>query len=92
MQQSAVPYGILMSIGSCWVLGFFIMITLAACMNPDPTHLLESPFGQPMAQIYYDSVGKKGALGLDDTFFSLYSGSWDFRLYVAFIYITSERL
>lgn len=53
-----------MSIGSCWFFGFFIMITLAACMNPDPTVVLESPFGQPMAQIYYEAIGKKGALGM----------------------------
>lgn len=33
-------------------------------MNPDTESLLSSPFGQPMAQIYYDALGKKGALGL----------------------------
>jgi amino acid transporter len=60
----AVPYGILMSIGSCWILGFFIMIVLAACINPDLSSVLESSFGQPMAQIYFDAVGKKGAMGL----------------------------
>lgn len=60
----AVPYGILMSIGSCWILGFVIMIVLAACMSPDLESLLGSPFGQPMAQIYYDALGKNGALGM----------------------------
>jgi len=60
----AVPYGILMSIGSCWILGFFIMIVLAACINPDLDAVLGSSFGQPMAQIYYDAVGKHGTLGL----------------------------
>lgn len=60
----AVPYGILMSVGSCWVLGFIIMIVLAACINPDLEAVLSSPFGQPMAQIYYDAIGKKGTLGL----------------------------
>ena len=60
----AVPYGIMMAIGSCWVLGFIILIVIAACMSTDSEAILGSPFGQPMAQIYYDAVGKKGTLGL----------------------------
>ncbi|KAF1998360.1 amino acid transporter [Amniculicola lignicola CBS 123094] len=60
----AVPYGILMSIGSCWLFGFIIVIVIAACINPDIESVLSTPFGQPMAQIYYDAVGKKGALAL----------------------------
>ncbi|KAG4423114.1 hypothetical protein IFR04_003751 [Cadophora malorum] len=60
----AVPYGILMSVGSCWILGFIIMIVLAACINPDLEAVLGSAYGQPMAQIYYDAIGKKGTLGL----------------------------
>jgi len=60
----AVPYGILMSIGMAWILGFFIMIVIAACISPDLTSVLTSPFGQPMAQIYYDAIGKNGALGM----------------------------
>ena len=47
----AVPYGILMSIGSCWLFGFIIMIVLAACINPDLESVLGSSFGQPMAQV-----------------------------------------
>lgn len=60
----AVPYGILMSIGSCWLFGFIIVIVIAACMSTDLEALLTTPFGQPMAQIYYDAVGKRGAIGL----------------------------
>src|ERR1700712_2408923 len=60
----AVPYGILMSIGSCWLFGWIIVIVLAACMSTDLEALLTTPFGQPMAQIYYDAVGKRGAIGL----------------------------
>src|ERR1700761_2563591 len=60
----AVPYGILMSIGSCWLFGWILCIVIAACMRPDFESLLSSPFGQPMAQIYYDSIGKSGAIGL----------------------------
>lgn len=60
----AVPYGILMSIGSCWLFGWICCIVIAACMNPDSEAVLGSPFGQPMAQIYYDALGKKGAIGM----------------------------
>jgi amino acid transporter len=48
----AVPYGILMSIGSCWFFGWILMIVIAATMTHDLEHLTSSPFGQPMAQIY----------------------------------------
>ncbi|MCJ1452412.1 GABA-specific high-affinity permease [Mycoblastus sanguinarius] len=60
----AVPYAILMSIGSCWFFGFIIMIVIAACINPDLSSVIGSSYGQPMAQIYYDAVGKHGTLGL----------------------------
>jgi amino acid transporter len=60
----AVPYGIMMSIGSCWFLGFIIMIVIAACIDPNLENVLGSAFGQPMAQIYYDAIGKHGTLGL----------------------------
>ncbi|CAK7266660.1 GABA-specific high-affinity permease [Sporothrix epigloea] len=59
----AVPLGILSSIGMCWGFGFIIVIVLAACMDPNIDNLLSTPFGQPMAQIYYDALGKKGTLG-----------------------------
>ncbi|KAF2221629.1 gaba permease [Elsinoe ampelina] len=60
----AVPFGILMSIGSCWLFGFVLLVVIAACMVQDYDTILGSPFGQPMAQIYYDAIGKQGALGL----------------------------
>lgn len=60
----AVPYGIMMSVASCWFLGFIIMIVIAATINPDLEAVLGSSFGQPMAQIYYDAIGKHGTLGL----------------------------
>lgn len=58
----AVPWGILGSIGLCWSLGFLCTIVIASCMSPDLESLLTTPFGQPMAQIYYDAVGKNGAI------------------------------
>ncbi|KAI9701264.1 MAG: GABA-specific high-affinity permease [Candelina mexicana] len=60
----AVPYGILMSIGSGWLFGFILNIVIAACMTPDIATLLPGTYGQPMAQIYYDALGKNGALGM----------------------------
>lgn len=67
----AVPFGILMSIGSCWFFGFIIMIVLAATMNPNLESLLDSPYGQPMAQIYYDAVGKHSTMALMTILFSV---------------------
>jgi len=59
----AVPLGIMLSSGSACVLGFLILAVIAACMNPDVSATINSVYGQPMAQIYYDALGKKGALG-----------------------------
>ncbi|OAL38903.1 hypothetical protein AYO20_01654 [Fonsecaea nubica] len=59
----AAPLGILFSIGSCWLFGWICCIVIAACMSQDLDSILGSPFGQPMAQIYYDALGKNGALG-----------------------------
>jgi amino acid transporter len=59
----AVPFGIFFSIGACWLFGWICCIVIAACMSQDLEHILASPFGQPMAQIYYDALGKNGALG-----------------------------
>ncbi|KAK6530130.1 GABA-specific high-affinity permease [Orbilia ellipsospora] len=58
----AVPLGIMGSIGLCWSLGFLCCIVIAACMSTDLERVLATPFGQPMAQIYYDAVGKNGAI------------------------------
>ncbi|KAF3480934.1 GABA permease [Arthroderma uncinatum] len=58
----AVPYGILWAGGACWSLGFLCLCVIAACMNTDPNVILKSPLGQPIAQIYYDALGKNGAI------------------------------
>ncbi|OKL60949.1 hypothetical protein UA08_03242 [Talaromyces atroroseus] len=59
----AVPIGIILSIGLCGILGFLSLAVIAACMDTNLNNLIDSAFGQPMAQIYYDSLGKSGALG-----------------------------
>ncbi|CAI7630148.1 unnamed protein product [Penicillium manginii] len=59
----AVPLGIISSAGLCGVLGWLSLAVIAACMSTDIEGILNSKFGQPMAQIYFDALGKKGALG-----------------------------
>lgn len=59
----AVPLGIIWSAGSACVLGFLTLSVMAATMDPNVSNTLNSRFGQPMAQIYYDALGKDGALG-----------------------------
>ncbi|KAL4928711.1 putative GABA permease [Aspergillus undulatus] len=59
----AVPLGILWSSGLCGVLGFLSLAVIAAVIDTDLEGVLGSVFGQPMAQIYYDCLGKPGALG-----------------------------
>lgn len=58
----AVPIGIIGSITVCWVLGFFINIVICACMVPDIDRLFNSSTGQPLAQIFLDSLGRKWAI------------------------------
>lgn len=60
----AVPFGILMSIGLCWVLGFLVMAILAAVINPDFQAVLDTPTGNPLAQIIQDALGNRWAIGL----------------------------
>ncbi|PYH72794.1 putative GABA permease (Uga4) [Aspergillus vadensis CBS 113365] len=59
----AVPLGIIWSSGCACVFGFLVISIIASVMNPDVNATINSVFGQPMAQIYYDALGKKGALG-----------------------------
>ncbi|KAL6812243.1 amino acid transporter [Trichoderma camerunense] len=59
----AVPIGILASIGGCWIFGFLVTAVLAACAGNNFEEILATPFGQPIAQIYYNALGKSGALG-----------------------------
>ncbi|KAJ5463183.1 hypothetical protein N7475_008127 [Penicillium sp. IBT 31633x] len=59
----AVPLGIISSAGLCGILGFVSLAVIAASMDRNIEGILNSKFGQPMAQIYYDALGKNGALG-----------------------------
>ncbi|KAI9894301.1 MAG: GABA-specific high-affinity permease [Vezdaea aestivalis] len=60
----AVPRGIIMAVGCCWLFGFIAMIVIASCVNTDLSSVLDSKFGQPMAQIYFDALGKRVAMGM----------------------------
>ncbi|KAG7865593.1 hypothetical protein KL918_004474 [Ogataea parapolymorpha] len=57
-----VPIGIMASIGVCGVVGWFIIICLTACMSPDVDAVLSTETGFPMAQIIYDSLGRRWAI------------------------------
>ncbi|KAL0952584.1 hypothetical protein HGRIS_006840 [Hohenbuehelia grisea] len=61
---TAVPWAIINAIGIAGVLGWAINVSLAFCMGSNLEALLDSPAGQPMAQIFFNSLGKKGALVL----------------------------
>jgi amino acid transporter len=58
----AVPLGIIWSAGSAFVLGFLVLSVIAATMDPDVSATIGTKFGQPMAQVYYDALGREGAL------------------------------
>ncbi|GAK65552.1 APC amino acid permease [Moesziomyces antarcticus] len=56
----AVPMGIFFSIVSSGILGFGIMVALAFNMGTDLEPIVNSEYGQPMATIILNSVGKTG--------------------------------
>lgn len=60
----AVPFGIIGSISMCGILGFIVLCVVAATMNIDISATLATTSGQPLAQIYYDVMGKEWALGI----------------------------
>ncbi|SCV00062.1 LAMI_0G02652g1_1 [Lachancea mirantina] len=60
--KKAVPIGIIGSILACWVLGWLINIVLMACASQDLNAILSSPTGFALAQVIYDSLGKKWAI------------------------------
>lgn len=60
--KRSVPIGIMGSITACWVLGWMILICLMACVDKDMDRVINNPYGFAMAQIVYDSLGKKWAI------------------------------
>lgn len=49
----AVPLGIIASAGLCGVLGWLCLTVIAAAMSKDISGILNSSFGQPMAQVCF---------------------------------------
>ncbi|CAG8943003.1 unnamed protein product [Penicillium salamii] len=58
----AVPIGIIGTASSAFLLGFVVLSVIASTMDPDVSNTINTKFGQPMAQIYYDALGREGAL------------------------------
>ncbi|KAI5993805.1 amino acid permease-domain-containing protein [Pisolithus orientalis] len=61
---TAVPWAIVSSITVAGILGMAINIALAFCMGTDIEYTLNSPIGQPMAQIFFNSLGEKATLAV----------------------------
>ena len=64
------PIGIIMSIGVSAILGWFLILGLLFCIQ-DYDSTIASPTGEPVTQIFLDTVGEKGAIVLmvSDVFF-----------------------
>jgi amino acid transporter len=60
---TAVPFGIILSIGMCGILGFAVNAILAASITDIPS-VLSSPVGQPMAAIYLSALGQKWTIAM----------------------------
>ena len=60
--KRSVPIGIIGSISVCWVLGWLVLICLMACVDPDLNKVINNPYGFALAQIIFDSLGKKWAI------------------------------
>ncbi|KAG1851835.1 amino acid permease-domain-containing protein [Suillus subalutaceus] len=61
---TAVPWAIVIAVAIAGILGWAINVSLAFCMGTDVSSLLDSPIGQPMAQIFFNSFGQNGTLAL----------------------------
>lgn len=57
--KKSVPIGIIGSITACWILGWLIIICLMACTKSDMAAVLDTKFGNVLAQIIYDCLGKR---------------------------------
>ncbi|CCE72964.1 Piso0_000572 [Millerozyma farinosa CBS 7064] len=62
----AVPIGIIGSISACYVLGFVVLVVTCACLQTNNINddIIGTKFGQPMAAVIYDALGKKWAMAL----------------------------
>ena len=56
------PVAILSALGTTYVLGFVLNIALAVTCGDNWGELLASPTGLPMAQLFYNVLGKQGGV------------------------------
>ncbi|KAH9918712.1 APC amino acid permease [Epithele typhae] len=62
--RTAVPWAIVCGVGIAGLLGFILNIVISLFMGTDIENILSNPIGQPMATILFNSLGKRGALGI----------------------------
>src|SRR5271167_1552000 len=62
--STAVPWAIAGAISCAGLLGWLCIIVIVACMGTDIASHLASPYGQPMASIYFLRLGKQGTLAI----------------------------
>ncbi|KAF8694665.1 hypothetical protein AX14_001959 [Amanita brunnescens Koide BX004] len=60
--NTAIPYGICFAALSSIILGWAVNVALAFCMGTDLKNVVNSPIGQPMATILFNSFGQRGTL------------------------------
>ncbi|KZO96991.1 APC amino acid permease [Calocera viscosa TUFC12733] len=60
----AVPWGMVSAVFICCLLGWAINVAMAFCMGPDLESIINSPIGQPMATIFFNSFGQRGTLAV----------------------------
>ncbi|EMD30997.1 hypothetical protein CERSUDRAFT_120205 [Gelatoporia subvermispora B] len=62
--RTAVPWAIILSSAIAGVIGWGVNVAMAFCMGTDMEGILASPIGQPMATIFFNSLGKRGTLAI----------------------------
>lgn len=60
----AVPFAMISSLVVATITGWAVIITIAFCMGTGVIDLVETPLGQPFAQIAFNSLGKNGSIAL----------------------------
>ncbi|PFH47785.1 hypothetical protein AMATHDRAFT_66917 [Amanita thiersii Skay4041] len=60
----AIPFATVLACTSSVILGWGVNVALVFCMGKDLEGIMESPIGQPMAAIFFNSLGQKGTLAL----------------------------
>ncbi|KAI9647885.1 hypothetical protein NHQ30_004273 [Ciborinia camelliae] len=60
----AVPFAMVSSLVTAAVTGWAVIITIAFCMGTDVISIVTTPLGQPLAQIAFNSLGKRGSVAL----------------------------